>query len=134
MYKGLPLLALCLIPVGASSDDADVHVIAATLELRGSEARAGRTERRSGRVPIVRGCDYLSHDVEVLNRVPAAAPGISDDGTTAYRDFLSKDDAGRVIAVVLQLSVKSAPTSVPQSFIEVRLTTVTRCGAEASME
>lgn len=129
MNKGLQVLGLCLMSVCAWSQESERYEAIVKIELTaaGGEARTGRTQAQSDWIVVPKQCEYVSHDVEVLKRVPQSPPEAANDGRTSYADGVRRDDAGRVTHVSLQVIALQAAESGPLPVIVARLSMVVRC-------
>ncbi len=116
------------IPVALAGDQVRKEATV-RLEVRvaGGATKDGPSVGKSGRFDIPEQCEYVSHDVEILERVPAAA-GVASDASTAFEETVQRSRSGRVTSVRLFVfAARAERVGEPQPKIAASLVTVVRC-------
>jgi hypothetical protein len=129
MSKSMVLLCLILSGV-AAADDASKHVrtsLRVTLEAT-ADGVSGGHQGVSKRIVIPDGCDYVTHDVELLDGTSAHS---QDGGITSFKDDVVRDRADRVTELRLTVGARRGDARrAPPETIKARMSVFMQCDAE----
>ena len=131
MYMCKPSVFLCLLlSVVAAADDASKHIqtsLSVTLKAT-ADGISGGHQGVSRRIVIPGGCDYVTHDVELLDGTSAHS---QDGGITSFKDAVERDRAGRVTALRLTVNARRGDARrAPPETIKARMSVLMQCDPE----
>ena len=122
------LLLATMLAATAAAQTADPPRPEATVsvEARASALIPGSSQRATKSVPIPYTCTYVSHHMDVLERLPPGRADNRADGVTSYAAELRRSPSGHIDSVALTV-VANVPPSMEPASIGVRLSVVMRC-------
>lgn len=121
-------LLLALLGTAAAAQTPDVPHPEATVsvEARASAIIPGSSQRSTKSVSIPSTCTYVSHRLDVLERLPPGHGEARTDGVTSYGAELRRSPSGHIDSVALTV-VANVPPSLEPASIGIRLSVVMRC-------
>ncbi len=123
-----PFLITLIVATAAAAQTGEAPHPEATVsvEARASAVIPGSSQRATKSVPIPATCTYISHRLDVLERLPPGRADNRTDGVTSYGAELRRSPGGHIDSVALTV-VANVPPSLEPATIGVRLSVVMRC-------
>jgi hypothetical protein len=76
-------------------------------------------------------CEYESHTISQIRRIPLVSIEIGSDDSTEYEDILDRDAKGRIHTVQLRVRIHKTSASSVDPLISMRLRVVAKCPVDA---